>query len=52
MVKDLQDARRTEPPHDGLGEQEMLEAWLEFHRTTLLFKCEGLPRIRVSLPDG
>jgi uncharacterized damage-inducible protein DinB len=25
-----------------LGEREMLEAWLEFHRTTLLLKCEGL----------
>src|SRR5215467_5070015 len=42
MVKDLEDARRTEPPHDGLGEREMFEAWLEFHRTTLLLKCEGL----------
>jgi uncharacterized damage-inducible protein DinB len=27
---------------DGLSEREMLEAWLEFHRTTLLFKTEGL----------
>ncbi len=27
---------------DGLGEHEMLEAWLEFHRTTLLLKCEGV----------
>jgi len=27
---------------DGLGERAMLEAWLEFHRTTLLLKCEGL----------
>ena len=27
---------------DGLSEREMLEAWLEFHRTTLLLKCEGL----------
>jgi uncharacterized damage-inducible protein DinB len=25
-----------------LGEREMLEAWLEFHRTTLQLKCEGL----------
>jgi uncharacterized damage-inducible protein DinB len=24
------------------GEQEMLNAWLEFHRATLLMKCEGL----------
>jgi uncharacterized damage-inducible protein DinB len=42
MVRDLQDPRRTEPAQDGLGEREMLEAWLEFHRTTLLLKCEGL----------
>ena len=27
---------------DGLSEREMLEAWLEFHRTTLLLKTEGL----------
>ena len=25
-----------------LPERRMLEAWLEFHRTTLLLKCEGL----------
>ena len=41
MVDDLQDPRRAEPPF-VLGEREMLEAWLEFHRTTLLMKCEGL----------
>ena len=41
MVEDLVDPRRTEPP-SGLGERQMLEAWLEFHRTTLLMKCEGL----------
>ena len=27
---------------EGLGERDMLEAWLEFHRTTLLLKVEGL----------
>ena len=42
MVKDLVDPRRTEPPQDRLADREMLEAWLEFHRTTLLLKCEGL----------
>jgi uncharacterized damage-inducible protein DinB len=26
---------------DGLTEREMLEAWLEFHRATLLLKTEG-----------
>jgi uncharacterized damage-inducible protein DinB len=41
MVDELSDPRR----HDvdfGLGERDMLEAWLEFHRITLLIKCEGL----------
>ena len=41
MVEDLVDPRRSEPPYI-LGERAMLEAWLEFHRTTLLLKCEGL----------
>jgi uncharacterized damage-inducible protein DinB len=41
VVDDLQDPRRQEPPF-VLGEREMLERWLEFHRTTLLLKCEGL----------
>jgi uncharacterized damage-inducible protein DinB len=41
MVEDLEDPRREEPPF-LLNEREMLEAWLEFHRTTLLLKCEGL----------
>ena len=41
MVEDLVDPRRAEPPF-VLGERDMLEAWLEYHRTTLLLKCEGL----------
>jgi uncharacterized damage-inducible protein DinB len=41
VVEDLVDSRRTEPPY-VLSERAMLEAWLEFHRTTLLLKCEGL----------
>lgn len=41
MVDDLNDPRRTDPSF-LLGEREMLEAWLEFHRMTLLLKCEGL----------
>ena len=40
-VEDIEDPRRTEPDF-GLGERAMLEAWLEFHRVTLLVKCEGL----------
>src|ERR1700722_2078713 len=42
MAGDLTDPRRAEPPMDGLGEREMLEAWLGVSRTTLLLKCEGL----------
>ena len=41
MVEDIQDSRRREPAY-VLGEREMLEAWLEFHRMTLLLKCEEL----------
>src|ERR1700722_3919300 len=41
MVEDLVDERRTEPPF-LLADREMLDAWLEFHRATLLLKCEGL----------
>jgi uncharacterized damage-inducible protein DinB len=41
VVDELEDPRRQEPPY-VLGEREMLERWLEFHRTTLLLKCEGL----------
>lgn len=43
MVEDIQDPRRAEPPF-VLAEREMLEAWLEFHRATLLLKCEGVDR--------
>src|SRR5690349_15212707 len=45
MVDELVDSRRTEPAY-VLGEREMLEAWLEFHRSTLLLKCEGLDDAR------
>jgi uncharacterized damage-inducible protein DinB len=41
MVEDITDARRTEPPY-LLDERAMLDGWLEFHRMTLLLKCEGL----------
>ncbi|OAH15509.1 DinB family protein [Streptomyces jeddahensis] len=36
-----QSTHRTETPTTA-GERAMLEAWLEFHRTTLAMKCEGL----------
>jgi uncharacterized damage-inducible protein DinB len=41
MVEDLEDSRRTDPGFVQ-AERPMLESWLEFHRTTLLLKCEGL----------
>src|ERR1700683_228742 len=41
MVDEIDDPRRVEPSFT-FGEREMLEGWLEYHRTTLLFKCEGL----------
>jgi uncharacterized damage-inducible protein DinB len=41
VVEDLNDAEREEPAY-VLGERQMLEAWLEFHRRTLFLKCEGL----------
>src|SRR5258705_9571169 len=41
MVEDLQDRRRTEPVYVA-PERQMLDAWLEFHRPTLLLKCEGM----------
>jgi uncharacterized damage-inducible protein DinB len=41
MVDDLTDSRRTVPAY-VLADRAMLEAWLDFHRVTLLLKCEGL----------
>jgi hypothetical protein len=32
---------RHDPPFEA-AEREMLDAWLDFHRATLLSKCEGL----------
>ncbi len=44
MVDDIEDPRRREPPGEA-PEREMLEEWLEFHRTTLLLKCEGVHEV-------
>jgi uncharacterized damage-inducible protein DinB len=48
VVDDIEDPRRQEPPF-VLAERKMLEAWLEFHRTTLLLKCEGLDDVRLKI---
>jgi uncharacterized damage-inducible protein DinB len=46
---------RTDPPA-AAGEREMLDAWLDYHRATLLLKCEGLTddqlRLRSVPPSG
>jgi uncharacterized damage-inducible protein DinB len=34
-------ATRLDPPHVA-KEREMLDAWLDYHRETLLWKCDGL----------
>ena len=41
MVEELSDPRRTDPAFVA-DERTMLESWLEWHRITLLLKCEGL----------
>jgi uncharacterized damage-inducible protein DinB len=41
MVDELQDPRRIDPVYVQ-DERPMLESWLEWHRNTLLMKCEGL----------
>jgi hypothetical protein len=52
MVEDLHDPRRVEPSF-LLEDRQMLDAWLEFHRSTLLLKCEGLvSRFRDALAIG
>ena len=41
MVQELTDPRRSQPPFVA-DERTMLEAWLDYHRATLLLKCAGL----------
>ena len=41
-MADLGPPDRIEPAPEGLGEREMLITWLDYHRATLLWKCEGL----------
>jgi hypothetical protein len=51
-------APRADRPHVPLvaGERQMLEAWLDFHRQTLLAKCAGLTagqlKQRAAPPSG
>jgi uncharacterized damage-inducible protein DinB len=41
-------ADRAEPPFFA-GEREMLDAWLEFHRATLVQKCDGLNEAQLKV---
>ena len=41
MAGELDDPRRIEPGF-LLSERDMLAAWLDYHRATLMLKCEGL----------
>jgi uncharacterized damage-inducible protein DinB len=41
VVEELSDPRRVDPAFVA-DERTMLEAWLDWHRVTLLLKCEGL----------
>ncbi|MDQ6697418.1 MAG: DinB family protein [Actinomycetota bacterium] len=38
----MTDTSRVGPPLTGLDEREMLRAWLDYHRATLVMKCDGL----------
>ncbi|HEY1489003.1 MAG TPA: DinB family protein [Micromonosporaceae bacterium] len=42
---------RISPPVLPAGERESLETWLEFHRATLLMKCEGLTPEQLVTPS-
>ena len=41
MTWSAPEVTRTDPP-DVAGERESLDSWLDFHRSTLLMKCQGL----------
>jgi Protein of unknown function (DUF664) len=42
---------RISPPTDPASERESLDSWLEFHRATLLMKCEGLTPEQLATPS-
>ena len=41
-MNDIADTVRTAKPPLLAGEREALDAWLDFHRAILLWKCEGV----------
>jgi uncharacterized damage-inducible protein DinB len=42
MVDSIEDPRRTDPPFVNADEKDSYDRWLDWHRITLLLKCEGL----------
>ena len=42
MIEPLSDPRRVDPPTVNRDEKASYDAWLDWHRTTLVLKCEGL----------
>jgi hypothetical protein len=42
--------QRTDPPPIG-EERELLDAWLDYHRETLLWKCGGLTDEQLKTPS-
>jgi hypothetical protein len=51
MTRELQEPRadqRTDPPSVA-DERTSLEAWLDYHRATLLWKCDGLTPAQLAL---
>jgi uncharacterized damage-inducible protein DinB len=44
----VKDVTRTDPPRVA-GEREMLDSWLDFHRATLLWKCQDLSDEQLKL---
>ena len=43
------DVQRQRPPYAVFDERSSLEAWLEYHRATLLRKCAGLDAEQLSI---
>ena len=42
MIEPLTDPRRVDPPTVNADEKASYDAWLDWHRITLILKCEGL----------
>jgi uncharacterized damage-inducible protein DinB len=43
--------QRLDPPY-VTDERSMLDAWLDWHRATLLWKCEGLTSVQLAMQSA